>query len=86
MVVNELRNGFPQDVRSGRAIAIRKHALRHVHVGIDMLRDLCMQETVLGDAEGYDAVGVVFCVIGVGGTGFHDSFDGVGDEVCETSV
>ncbi len=50
-----------------------------------MLRDFGMQQTVFGDAEGDDAVGILRCVPGIGGTGFHDGFDGVRGGVCDTS-
>ncbi|KAL9126971.1 MAG: hypothetical protein Q9175_007825 [Cornicularia normoerica] len=85
-IINILRNGLPQDVGSDRAISIRKHALQDLHVGIDLLRDSCMQETILRDAEGDYATGFVLWVMGVWKTGFHDGFDGVGHYGCDISI
>ena len=54
-------------------------------MGIDMLRNFRMQETIFVDAERDDAVRVVLFVVGVRGPGFHDGFDGVWGEVRESS-
>ena len=42
VVIDDLVNSFPQDIRSDQAISIRKHLLRDLHVEIDMLRCLGM--------------------------------------------
>ena len=42
--------------------------------------------TIVGDAEGGDDIGVALWVTGVGGSSFHDGFDGVGHDGCEICV
>ena len=55
-------------------------------MGIDLPRDLCMQQPFLRDVEGDYATGFVLWVIVVRGTGFDDDFDGVGHYGCDIFV
>lgn len=46
---------------------------------------ISVEEAAFSDVEGDDAVGVLLWVIEVGEAGYHDGFEGVGDDLCETS-